>query len=133
MPDAGVYMCVRAYGAAPSTYSMRAVYTMCPADFTEAGEQLICSSPVNAPDSQKRYTSCSSDGLCNCKGQYAKPLPEVYDGMTSPLKLCLTATVLALSCQPKCVSSSSLAAPQDVTQLPVHVWCTSSLPPDMLT
>lgn len=74
-------MCVKAYGTVASTYSLKAVYTRCPADFAEDGEQMICSSPVTAPDSEKRYTSCSSEGLCNCKAPYAKPLPEVYEGM----------------------------------------------------
>ena len=85
-------MCVKAYGTVVSTYSLKAVYTLCPADFTEDGEQMICSSPVTAPDSEKRYTSCSSEGLCNCKAPYAKPLPEVYEGIVLFYLLCRVET-----------------------------------------
>lgn len=89
-------MCVKAYGIVASTYTLKAVYTTCPADFTQDGKQTICSSPVDAPDSEKRYTSCSSDGLCNCKDPYAKPLPEVYDGTALS---CLLLTACKLTCR----------------------------------
>ena len=78
--DAGAYLCVKGYGSTASTYSLRAVYTQCPSDFTEDGKEMLCSSLVNAPESQKRYTGCSADGVCSCKAPFQKPLPEVYDG-----------------------------------------------------
>lgn len=76
----GAYLCVKGYGRAASTYALRAVYTQCPSDFTNVGKQMICSSLVDAPESEKRYTGCSADGVCDCKAPYQKPLPEVYDG-----------------------------------------------------
>lgn len=76
----GAYLCVKGYGAAASTYALRAVYTHCPSDFTDDGKQMMCSSLVDAPESEKRYTGCSAEGVCDCKAPYQKPLPEVYDG-----------------------------------------------------
>lgn len=81
MHVAGAYLCVRAYGNVASTYSLKAVYTQCPSDFTLEGEQMVCSSKTNAPVLEQRHTSCTADGTCNCKAPFAKPLPEVYDGM----------------------------------------------------
>lgn len=76
----GAYLCVKGYGSTASTYALRAVYTQCPSDFTQDGKQMECSSLVDAPESEKRYTGCSPDGTCSCKAPYQKPLPEVYDG-----------------------------------------------------
>lgn len=77
----GVYLCVKAYGSVASTFALRAFYSQCPSDFTEDGKQMVCSSLVDAPESEKRYTGCTADGVCNCKAPYQKPLPEVYDGL----------------------------------------------------
>lgn len=76
----GAYLCVKGYGRTASTYALRAVYTQCPSDFTSGGKQMICSSVVDAPESEKRYTGCSAEGVCECKAPYQKPLPQVYDG-----------------------------------------------------
>ena len=77
----GAYLCVKGYGRTAFTYSLRAVYSQCPSDFTHDGKQMMCSSVVDAPESEKRYTGCSPDGVCECKAPYQKPLPEVYDGV----------------------------------------------------
>eukprot|EP00884_Botryococcus_braunii_P014244 jgi/Botrbrau1/22820/Bobra.0132s0143.1 len=50
----GVYLCVKAYGDANVTYALRATATRCPSDFTEGGQQLVCSSPVGIEE-EKRY------------------------------------------------------------------------------
>ena len=68
------------YGQTASTYALRATYTQCPSDFTNDGKQMMCSSLVDAPESEKRYTGCSAEGVCECKAPYQKPLPQVYDG-----------------------------------------------------
>lgn len=78
MPAAGVFICVKAYGSANLTYSLRAVPTMCPADFTAEGAQLQCSSLVGR--GEQRHSGCAPDGTCLCKPPYAKPVPSVYDG-----------------------------------------------------
>lgn len=76
----GAYLCVKGYGSTASTYALRADYTRCPSDFTDDGQEMMCSSLVSAPESGKRYTGCSADGMCTCKPPYQKPLPEVYEG-----------------------------------------------------
>lgn len=76
----GAYLCVKGYGSTATTYALRADYTRCPSDFTDDGQELMCSSLVSAPESGKRYTGCSADGVCSCKPPYQKPLPEVYEG-----------------------------------------------------
>ncbi len=76
----GAYLCVKGYGSTATTYALRADYTRCPSDFTDDGQELMCSSLVSAPASGKRYTGCSADGVCSCKPPYQKPLPEVYKG-----------------------------------------------------
>ena len=76
----GAYLCAKGYGSTASTYALRAVYTQCPSDFTQDGKQMECSSLVDAPEAEKRYTGCLPDGMCSCKAPYQKPLPEVYDG-----------------------------------------------------
>lgn len=81
LSGSGAYLCVKGYGRTAFTYSLRAVYSQCPSDFTHDGKQMMCSSVVDAPESEKRYTGCSADGVCECKAPYQKPLPEVYDGM----------------------------------------------------
>lgn len=58
---------------------MKAVMTKCPADFSETGEQMECSTPLSAVD--KRHTGCTAEGICLCSGPYAKPVPETYEGM----------------------------------------------------
>ncbi len=76
----GAYLCVKGYGSTATTYALRADYTRCPSDFTDDGQEMMCSSLVNAPESGKRYTGCSADGVCSCKPPFQKPLPEVYEG-----------------------------------------------------
>lgn len=75
---AGAYLCVKAYGDSNLTFSMRASLTLCPADFTATGKQLLCSSPLDADASQKRFTACQADGTCVCKAPWAKPVENVY-------------------------------------------------------
>ncbi|DBB04188.1 hypothetical protein WJX77_010421 [Trebouxia sp. C0004] len=77
----GAYLCVKGYGSTATTYALRADYTRCPSDFTDDGQEMMCSSLVSAPESGKRYTGCSADGMCTCKPPYQKPLPEVYEGL----------------------------------------------------
>ena len=74
----GVYLCVKAYGDVPLTYSLRASLSKCPGDFTDAGESVECSSLVNSSD--KRFTGCNDDGTCQCKAPYQKPLATTYSG-----------------------------------------------------
>lgn len=76
--DAGVYLCVKAYGEVNLTYSLRAALSDCPADFTSGGEQLLCSSPLTGDASQQRYSQCAPDGTCVCKPPYDKPVDGVY-------------------------------------------------------
>ncbi len=76
----GAYLCVKGYGSTATTYALRADYTRCPSDFTDDGQEMMCSSLVSAPESGTRYTGCSADGVCTCKPPYQKPLPEVYKG-----------------------------------------------------
>ena len=59
---------------------------------------MVCSSLVDAPESEKRYTGCTADGVCNCKAPYQKPLPEVYDGKLPPLCVLLKACHMCLLC-----------------------------------
>lgn len=73
-----MYLCVKAYGEANVTYALRATVTRCPSDFTEAGQQLVCSSPVGVP-TQKRYSECSDKGECMCNPPYARPVEHPYD------------------------------------------------------
>ena len=77
---AGVYQCVKAYGRSGLTFSMRTVLTKCPASFTESGEQLICSSPINGPPSSQRYDHCTAEGTCTCKDPWKKPEGSTYTG-----------------------------------------------------
>ncbi len=69
---AGLFICVKAYGSANLTFSLRAVPTMCPADFTAAGEQLLCSSLIGS--GEQRHSGCSPEGTCQCLAPYAKPV-----------------------------------------------------------
>ena len=75
---AGVYLCIKAYGEVNLTYALRATLSDCPADFSAAGQQLLCSSPVDGDASQQRYTQCAADGTCVCKPPYDKPVEDVY-------------------------------------------------------
>ncbi len=75
---AGVYLCIKAYGEVNLTYALRATLSDCPADFSAAGQQLLCSSPVDGDASQQRYTQCAPDGTCVCKPPYDKPVEDVY-------------------------------------------------------
>ena len=125
----GAYMCVKAYGTVASTYTLKAVYTRCPADFTEDGEQMICSSAVTAPDSEKRYTSCSSEGLCNCKAPYAKPLPEVYEGMLLTYLLCGVACINVLNQFTVCCTGFAIVF---LVQEPAFACLTSLMKPHPL-
>ena len=75
---AGVYLCIKAYGEVNLTYALRATLSDCPADFLAAGQQLLCSSPVDGDASQQRYTQCAADGTCVCKPPYDKPVEDVY-------------------------------------------------------
>ncbi|KAK9843435.1 hypothetical protein WJX81_002486 [Elliptochloris bilobata] len=79
MDYTGVFICVKAYGSANLTYSLRAVPTMCPADFTPQGDQLLCSSLVGR--GEQRHSGCSADGTCQCLAPYAKPVASVYDNL----------------------------------------------------
>lgn len=82
----GAYLCVKAYGDANLTFSLRAALSLCPADFTPAGEQLLCSSSIASGDpAALRYSACQADGTCVCKPPYAKPVESVY-----PCESCLT-------------------------------------------
>lgn len=76
----GAYLCVRAYGDQGITYSLRMATTACPASWGAAGEPLMCSSPVGAPEGERRYSQCTSEGRCECSGPYAKPVPQVFPG-----------------------------------------------------
>ncbi len=76
----GAYLCVKGYGSTATTYALQADYTRCPSDFTDDGQEMMCSSLVSASESGKRYMGCSADGVCSCKPPYQKPLPEVYEG-----------------------------------------------------
>lgn len=76
----GAYLCVRAYGDTPITYSLRMASTACPASWSVAGEPLMCSSPLGAAEAERRYSQCTAEGQCVCSGQYAKPVPQVFPG-----------------------------------------------------
>ena len=77
---AGVYICVKAYGSANTSYAVRAISTICPSDFAPDGTEILCSSRVDAPESEQHFSECTPDGQCLCRAQWAKPLPEVYHG-----------------------------------------------------
>ena len=85
---AGAYLCAKAYGEANLTYSLRATLSICPADFTASGEELLCSSPLTADASQQRYSACLPDGTCACKPPYAKPVENVYPCESPPPMMC---------------------------------------------
>ena len=100
---------MKGYGQTASTYALRAVYTQCPSDFTKDGQQMMCSSEVGAPESEKRYTGCSAEGVCECKAPYQKPLPQVYDGKyPSSAASCTSACHLCAGLYPSlpCISSN---------------------------
>jgi hypothetical protein len=84
---AGAYLCIKAYGEANLTFSLRAALSLCPADFTEAGEQLLCQSRLDAAASEQRYSECASDGTCVCKPPYNKPVADVYPCEPHPCPL----------------------------------------------
>lgn len=114
--DSGAYLCVKVYGSTASTYALRASYTKCPSDFTEDGREMMCSSLIDASESEKRYTGCSADGMCSCKPPYQKPLPEVYEGKL-PCTLSAEAN-RAVSLDSNTLNSSACFASTVCT-----VWC----------
>lgn len=104
----GVYLCVRAYGSSPAAFALRATATRCPSDFDASGNQLVCQTRADAPEAERRYSECSDAGQCICTGQYAKPVPEVYDGELR------SSTARSMSCSP-CIGKDATA------QLPVFL------------
>ncbi|KAK9824143.1 hypothetical protein WJX72_008089 [[Myrmecia] bisecta] len=77
----GVYLCIKAYGEANVSYSLRALTTQCPSDFTAEGDARVCSALVNAPADQQRSQGCTAEGQCICKPPWNKPVSEVYPGL----------------------------------------------------
>lgn len=76
----GAYVCVRAYGSQPIDFSLQAALTPCPSSYGPAGEPLMCSTPVGAPEGERRYAECTAAGECVCAGPWAKPVPTVFPG-----------------------------------------------------
>lgn len=78
---AGAYLCVRAYASAGTvSYSLRASLDRCPATFDNSGTKLMCSTPADAPEAERRFSECTPTGECVCTGPWAKPVPEVHPG-----------------------------------------------------
>lgn len=115
--NSGAYLCVKGYGSTASTYALRASYTKCPSDFTEDGREMMCSSLIDASESEKRYTGCSADGMCSCKPPYQKPLLEVYEGK-------LPCTLAAAANRAVSLDSNMLNSSGCFASKVCSVWCT---------
>ena len=76
----GLYLCVKAYGQEQLSFNLRATLTQCPADFSNTGERMECSSVLSSPD--KRHSGCTAEGICLCKPPYEKPPMETYEGLS---------------------------------------------------
>lgn len=78
----GAYLCVRAYGAAPITFTLHATLTPCPASFDAAtATPLQCQTAEGASEKERRYSECSAEGECMCTGPYERPVPTVFEGI----------------------------------------------------
>lgn len=81
----GYYLCVHNYpGTGSLEFSLKATKDVCRVSFSryDGGEPLVCSSPRNASEEDKRYTDCkTTSGDCICKPPYAKPVENVYSGL----------------------------------------------------
>ncbi len=51
---------------------MRGQVTQCPSTFTPSGLEQ-CSSPGTSPTPEGRYDTCTDNGRCVCRGEYARP------------------------------------------------------------
>ncbi len=84
----GYYLCVHNYpGTGSLEFALKATKDVCRVSFSrkddnDGGQPLVCSSPLDASDDEKRYTECkSTTGDCICKEPYAKPVENVYPGL----------------------------------------------------
>lgn len=78
----GAYLCVHAYSkGSPCTFMLEAHPSRCPGDYDAAGKPLMCQTPLDSPEGQRRYSKCTDAGTCVCSGPYAKPTPSVFDGL----------------------------------------------------
>ena len=76
--QAGQFICRLQADAPPSC--VQALTAQCPASWGDAGEPLMCGSPLGAPEGERRYSECTAEGECVCSGQWAKPVPTVFPG-----------------------------------------------------
>ena len=87
---AGLWLCVKAYGSYPIIFSLKANATQCPSNYDARGGLRVCNSPVTPGGSpepsrgEQRYSQCTPEGICVCKGQYRQPAAEVYPGESCP-------------------------------------------------
>ena len=117
-PPAAVHLCMHAYeGGTALEFSLAAQATLCPADFDAAGTPLVCSTPVDAAEEQRRYSNCTGAGECVCTGPYAKPAATVYPGLG--FEDC-SATVMHIPRDQLAHNSSFLAEHQSVDP---DRWC----------
>ncbi|KAL4552247.1 hypothetical protein Ndes2526B_g06472 [Nannochloris sp. 'desiccata'] len=81
----GYYLCVHNYpGTGSLEFSLKATKEVCRVSFSryDGGAPLVCSSPRDASEEDKRYTECKpTTGDCICKPPYAKPVENVYPGL----------------------------------------------------
>lgn len=77
----GLMLCINAYGAVNVSTALRARRDVCPIGFDPGdGVTTICSTRVDAPEADKRYSSCTAEGKCICTGEYALPVSDVFSG-----------------------------------------------------
>jgi hypothetical protein len=84
----GYYLCVHNYPVFEEKqsleFSLKATKDVCRVSFSrhDGGAPLVCSSPRDASEEEKRYTDCKlTTGNCVCKPPYAKPVENVYPGL----------------------------------------------------
>ena len=78
----GVVVCAHAYGTTALTFSLKATLDPCPNTFSYAdGTPLMCHSPKDASEEDRRYTECTAQGECVCKPPFARPVAEVFPGL----------------------------------------------------
>ena len=82
---------MRAYGGHNITFNIRAVLSECPSDFTDDGEEMICSTPKSS--AHKRHSGCKPDGTCSCVEPYKKPMAATYEGKCLIRRDCLSGRI----------------------------------------
>lgn len=64
-----------------AVWMYRGQATLCPSGYLDDGTPTMCSTTKNGEGEQRRYSECTSDGVCDCEGVYSRPEGSAIEGM----------------------------------------------------